>query len=40
MFFSHITQKSPAGKAMMKLADAKLCENKVNTKNAAAFPVR
>ena len=25
---------------MMKLADAKVYENKVNTKNAAAFPVR
>jgi len=34
------TQKPPARKAMMKLTDAKLYENKVNTKNAAALPVR
>jgi len=32
--------KSPAGKAMMKLANAKFYENKGNTKDAAAFPVR
>jgi len=33
----NLTLRSPAGKAMMKPVDAKLCENKVNTKNAAAF---
>jgi len=33
-------KKSPAGKAMLKLADAKFYENKVTAKNATAFPVR
>jgi len=35
-----LAQKSPAGKAMLKLADAKFYEYKVNTKNARAFSVR
>jgi len=32
--------KSPAGKSYDEPVDARLYENKINTKNAAAFPVR